>query len=533
MEAILDPTKTHAFAAYADYHDLFGLFESLVKAVVVDMPADPLQAMIDKLKQPTLPAVMIMGPPRCGIGKLAKQVAQTLNCVFVSMTEILITAVERQTSLGQQARAHMEAGRFVPDQVVLNLFLQRLQEPDVMASGFVAEGFPATKEQALAMQAKVVIDCDDKAIIEYNEGIRTDPVQKRDYHDKYDAPPADDAEVIARLIHRPRNSAAEVSARLAHYRRHATKTAGCFSACRRRLAYMDAAGVWGRAVGQVCADVAAAVAAASAWRSRAPRQFKIVLQGLPGSGRASVAQRVEAAYGFVHVSPRKVILEEVSAKSRNAKNLLEYLDDPAEAPEEIMLDLIIKRLQRDDCVNKGWVLEGFPNTRTQAAALKEKGIVPNRLIWLRASPEACRARLVSRRQDPLTGRLANLEAPPSDVATEVLNAWPPRNTTQDSAESVELKIQKQINLKSELEGFYGHGATTAAGKSSGGAVVAVAAAGIMQEVEAGGIGERDAQGRHRGLERVLELVDDALLKPVPGPPRASPPGPTVAVGVSW
>ncbi|TPX76697.1 adenylate kinase [Chytriomyces confervae] len=522
MDPILDPAKVQLFASYADHHELFDLFESLVKAVVVEQPPDPLQFMIDFLKVPQLPAIVVCGPPRCAISKIAEKISIIQNAVFISVNTLLLSAIERQSSLGQQARPYMERGQLVPDQIILNLVLQRLQEPDISLSGFVIEGFPATKEQAAAFQMKgifltsfVWIDCEDEAIMQYNSEILTDPVMKKEYHPKYNPPPQD-AELISRLVNREYNARETVSKRLSAYRRSIPPVAACFQkagVCV-RFKYMDSDGVWGRQKQVVDEVVRSALGMKGA--TRAPRQFRVVVQGMPGSGRSSLAAEIERKYAFVHVSPKKIILEEMSSKSRLSQTLKEYIHSPEEIPDDLLLDLIVKRLQQPDCMNQGWVLEGFPNSKAQAAALTERNIHPNRLIWLNASQEQCALRLTSRRQDPLTGKLANLSAPQSTLPTrlETIETWPKRDMIADADENVLARIQKRSNLKSEMETAYGY-RKKVVGKPSSAAANADSFSGIMQEVNAEGIGEKDSRGRHVGLERLLEHVDDLLMKPVP------------------
>ncbi|KAJ3075989.1 Adenylate kinase 8 [Podochytrium sp. JEL0797] len=514
---ILSPTKVETFATYADHHELFDMFESMVKSVLVEMPQDPLQHMIDFLKKPVLPAVVICGPPRSGVDKIAERIAISQSAVRISVKSLLLSAMERQTSLGQQARPFMERGQMVPDQVIHNLITQRLQENDVVTNGFVMEGFPATKEQAVALQMSGVfltsfvwIDCSDAEILDYTAQLLTDPVQKKDYHPKFNPPPKDPS-VLERLVHRDYNSRDTVSKRLQYHKSHASSVAACFqkaSVCK-RLSYLDERGIWAREE-EVVRDVIECLGGRAV--TRAPRQFKVIVQGLAGSGKSSVAAAVEAKYGFVHVSPKKIILEEISLKTVASKTLVDFIHRPEEAPDDLMTDLILQRLLRSDCCNQGWVLEGFPNTPKQASSLKMKGIVPNRLIWLRVSPETCQTRLKDRRQDPLTGRLANLTCPSGDIDEDEIETWPLHDPVADKVEAVQERISKQSELKKMLEQIYGY-RKKAVSKANAGA--AVETEGIMQEVDAEGLGEKDAKGRHASFEKVLELVDDALMKPVP------------------
>jgi adenylate kinase len=70
---------------------------------------------------------------------------------------LLQVAIERQTSIGIQAKPFLEHGQLVPDNIMMNLLVQRLQEPDVYSKGFVLQGFPRTKEQAMSLQMKGIL----------------------------------------------------------------------------------------------------------------------------------------------------------------------------------------------------------------------------------------------------------------------------------------------------------------------------------------------------------------------------------------
>ncbi|ORY51254.1 hypothetical protein BCR33DRAFT_450753 [Rhizoclosmatium globosum] len=103
--------------------DLQGRMDITSKSITIEVcrrPVDglrPVRGFTDFLKQPVLPAVVICGPPRSGLNKIAQRVAESQKAVHISINSLLISAIERQTSLGQQARSWMEKGQLVPDQV--------------------------------------------------------------------------------------------------------------------------------------------------------------------------------------------------------------------------------------------------------------------------------------------------------------------------------------------------------------------------------------------------------------------------------
>lgn len=81
-------------------------------------------------------------------------------------------------------------------------------------------------------------------------------------------------------------------------------------------------------------------------------------------------------YVFFLVSAQKVMREAVSAG--RGESFLPFLDQPNFAPSEMIAGAIAERLKQKDCVENGWILEGFPIKMQDAIFLKERGITPNR-----------------------------------------------------------------------------------------------------------------------------------------------------------
>jgi adenylate kinase len=94
--------------------------------------------------------VIFLGPPGSGKGTQAKLLAGRLGVPAVSTGDILREAVRQGTALGRRAKAIMDAGELVPDEVVIGLIRDRTAEPDAR-NGFLLDGFPRTLEQAVAL----------------------------------------------------------------------------------------------------------------------------------------------------------------------------------------------------------------------------------------------------------------------------------------------------------------------------------------------------------------------------------------------
>jgi len=94
--------------------------------------------------------VMLLGAPGAGKGTQAARLIERYGLAHISTGDILRKAVADQTPLGLEAKSYMDKGELVPDEVVIGLVRERLQQPDTEA-GFILDGFPRTVVQAEAL----------------------------------------------------------------------------------------------------------------------------------------------------------------------------------------------------------------------------------------------------------------------------------------------------------------------------------------------------------------------------------------------
>ena len=95
--------------------------------------------------------IVLLGAPGSGKGTQARRLEADRNIPQVSSGDMLRAAVAAGTRFGQQARDIIEAGQLVSDDIMLGIISERLAEPDA-AEGFVLDGFPRTKQQALDLE---------------------------------------------------------------------------------------------------------------------------------------------------------------------------------------------------------------------------------------------------------------------------------------------------------------------------------------------------------------------------------------------
>ena len=96
--------------------------------------------------------------------------------------------------------------------------------------------------------------------------------------------------------------------------------------------------------------------------------MKIIMLGAPGAGKGTQAKQIADKYSIPHISTGDILKEKKKNGTELGKKAKQYMDQGALVPDELTCDLVMDRIQQDDCKN-GFVLDGFPRTIPQAEAL--------------------------------------------------------------------------------------------------------------------------------------------------------------------
>tara|TARA_B100000029_G_C17551782_1_gene950349 strand:+ start:669 stop:1316 length:648 start_codon:yes stop_codon:yes gene_type:complete len=142
--------------------------------------------------------ILLLGPPGGGKGTQAKLLVKNLNIPQISTGDILRDHVKKETPLGIKAKNFMQNGELVPDDLILNMMEKRLIENDCL-SGYILDGFPRTVPQAEGLETLltkldqslnnvIVLDVEDKDIVERMGGRRVHLNSGRVYHIKFNPP---------------------------------------------------------------------------------------------------------------------------------------------------------------------------------------------------------------------------------------------------------------------------------------------------------------------------------------------------------
>ena len=123
--------------------------------------------------------LILLGAPGAGKGTQAEILSRRLGIPTISTGNILRAAMKNGTPVGLQAKAYVESGRLVPDDVIIGIVCERLAEPDC-ANGYILDGMPRTIPQAEALEANGIeidralsIEIADAVIVERMSGRRT------------------------------------------------------------------------------------------------------------------------------------------------------------------------------------------------------------------------------------------------------------------------------------------------------------------------------------------------------------------------
>jgi len=146
--------------------------------------------------------IILLGAPGAGKGTQAQILKDKFNIPQISTGDMLRSAIKANTKLGLEAKQFMDSGALVPDQLIIELVKERIQDKDCKL-GFLLDGFPRTIPQAEAMKQASIsidivieIDVPDNVIVERLSGRRTHLASGRIYHIQNNPPKIEDKDDI-------------------------------------------------------------------------------------------------------------------------------------------------------------------------------------------------------------------------------------------------------------------------------------------------------------------------------------------------
>ncbi|XP_023484988.2 adenylate kinase 8 isoform X5 [Equus przewalskii] len=406
---------------YGEENHIFEIMQNMLEQLLIHQPKDPILFMINHLQldNDNVPKIVILGPPASGKTTIAMWLCKHLNSNLLTVENLI---AKEFSSLAAAARKHYQINKRVPSMQLVRLIQDRVSEEDCVRRGWILDGIPETREQALMIQTVgitprhvIVLSAPDTVLIERNLGKRIDPQTGEIYHTTFDWP--SESEIQDRLIVPVGISELETAGKLLEYHRNIVRI---FPSYPKILKVISA--------DQPCVDVfyQALTYVQTNHRSNAPFTPRVLLCGPMGSGKSLQAALLAQKYSLVNV------------------------------PDSLIMKVLSERLNQQDCIQKGWVLHGFPRDLDQALMMDSLGYKPNRVFFLNVPFDSVLERLTLRRTDPITGERYHLmyKPPPTTEIQDRLLQNP-----KDAEEHVKFKMDLFYRNAAELEEFYGQALT--------------------------------------------------------------------------
>ena len=173
--------------------------------------------------------IIMLGAPGAGKGTQAKMIAEKYNIPHISTGDIFRANIKNGTELGKKAKEYIDQGQLVPDELTLDLVMDRFKKDDCK-NGYVLDGFPRTIPQAEALKAAlekmgetidyaINVEVPDENIVNRMGGRRACPGCGRTYHIKHNPPKVEDICDVcgAKLMLRDDDKPETVTKRLSVY----------------------------------------------------------------------------------------------------------------------------------------------------------------------------------------------------------------------------------------------------------------------------------------------------------------------------
>lgn len=186
--------------------------------------------------------------------------------------------------------------------------------------------------------------------------------------------------------------------------------------------------------------------------------MNLLLMGLPGAGKGTQAEQIIKKYDIPHISTGDMFRAAIKDRTPLGKRAKEYMDSGALVPDEVTIGIVRERLGKEDC-EKGFLLDGFPRTTTQAKALEqilaEMGRSIDFVLNINVTPEELLARLTGRRLCRDCGATYHTIFNPTKVEGECDKcSGELYQRDDDNEKTVGIRLKVNINQQQLLLDFY-------------------------------------------------------------------------------
>jgi adenylate kinase len=181
--------------------------------------------------------------------------------------------------------------------------------------------------------------------------------------------------------------------------------------------------------------------------------MRMILVGPPGAGKGTQAARLVEHFHIPHISTGDMLRAAVKEGTELGKKADGFMKAGQLVPDDVVIGMVIERIAKADCKD-GFMLDGFPRTQPQAAALdaemRRVGIALDKVLLIEVPDELILDRITGRRTDPETGTIYHMtfNPPPTAVLGRVVQR------KDDTAEACTARLEKYHSETAPIVPFY-------------------------------------------------------------------------------
>lgn len=287
--------------------------------------------------------ISLFGPPGAGKGTQSKKIMKKHNLHYISTGDMLREEIKNGTPLGSEAKAIIEKGHLVPDEMIVQLIENKIKGTKG-ANGFLFDGFPRTVVQAYILEG-LLFKFGSTLSAMYGLEVPEDELMKRMLKRADIENRADDTEKI-------------IKERLLEYKRK-TKPVADFYREKGKYTEVNGIGEIDEVLGRLTELLDLVLE--KSWHN-------IIIFGPPGAGKGRMSRRLAKANNMVLIATGEMLREEIQKGSKLGKLAQERMNMGEHVPDEIAIRLIEEKIKTSSGVN-GFFFNGFPRTIVQAYIL--------------------------------------------------------------------------------------------------------------------------------------------------------------------
>ena len=182
--------------------------------------------------------------------------------------------------------------------------------------------------------------------------------------------------------------------------------------------------------------------------------MNLILLGMPGAGKGTQAEFIQKDYGLANISTGAMMREVSRSESKLASKVQTYLSSGTLVPNEIIIEMLVERIQKDDCSN-GFLLDGFPRNLDQGKALDDANISIDLVLYLSIKEEEIVSRMSGRRVHLASGRSYHIaHNPPKKDGFDDVTGEELIQREDDNPEVIKKRLSVYYNETEPLLEFY-------------------------------------------------------------------------------